>query len=184
MTMAAQERRPEHISPDVWWRTGRLSVQQFVGQLMAFGPFMAHRMVGRSLEELVVEGDVGMVMSVADLPHGFLHLHELAVKNGQMPLLLAGDFQRGVTTVGPAGIGAPCSWNAALVERAARHVACQMALAGTGLTFSPVADHALDTKHFCGMMHGQNVFRLFIRIHLALILAIFVWVVSRANSFP
>jgi hypothetical protein len=35
-----------------------------------------------------------------------------------------------------------------------------------------------------GMMHGQNVFRLLIRVHLALILATFVWVVSRANSFP
>ena len=37
---------------------------------------------------------------------------------------------------------------------------------------------------FCGMMHGQNVFRLFIRFHLALILATFIWVVSRTNSFP
>jgi beta-glucosidase len=146
MTMVAQERRPEHISPDVWRRAGRLSVQQLVGQLTAFGPFMAQRMAGRSLEELVVEGGVGMVMSVADLPHGFLRLQELAVKNGQMPLLLAGDFQRGVTTVGPAGIGAPCSWNPALVERAARRAARQMAIAGAGLTFSPVADHALDTK--------------------------------------
>ena len=37
---------------------------------------------------------------------------------------------------------------------------------------------------FRGMMHGQNVFRLFIRVHLALILATFVGVVSHANSFP
>ena len=43
MTMAAQERRPEHISPDVWRRAGRLSVQQLVGQLAAFGPFMVRR---------------------------------------------------------------------------------------------------------------------------------------------
>ncbi len=109
MTMTAQERRPEHISPDVWQRAGRLSIQQLVGQLTAFGPFMAQRMAGRSLEELVVEGGVGMVMSVADLPHGFLRLQELAVKNGQMPLLLAGDFQRGVR-----------HWSAVLVESCAR----------------------------------------------------------------
>jgi hypothetical protein len=36
----------------------------------------------------------------------------------------------------------------------------------------------------CGMMHGQNVLRLRIRVHLALILATFVWVASRTNSFP
>ena len=41
MTMAAQGRRPEHISPDVWQRTGRLSVRQLVGPLTAFGPCMA-----------------------------------------------------------------------------------------------------------------------------------------------
>ena len=48
-------------------------------------------------------------------------------------------------------------WNPALVERAARRAACQMAIVGAGLTFSPVADHALDTKQGRNQEQGAAV---------------------------
>ena len=64
MTLAAPAWRLEHISPDVWRRAGCLSVQQFVGQLTACKLVMAHRIAGRTREELVVEGGVGMVADV------------------------------------------------------------------------------------------------------------------------
>lgn len=139
------KRRPAHIDADVWRVVKTMGPRELAGQLTMFDPPVALARTGRSLEDLIAAREVGTVMGIPDLPEGFLRLQRLALENGAIPLLHAGDFQRGVTVVGPAGIGAPNSWNPELVQRAACCAARQMAVAGVTLNFAPVADHAIAT---------------------------------------
>ena len=139
------KRRPAHIDSDVWILVKKMSPRELAGQLAMFDPPIALARTGHSLEDLIAAGEVGTVMGIPDLPEGFLRLQQIAIENGRVPLLHTGDFQRGVTVVGPAGIGAPNSWNPELVQQAARCAARHMAVSGVTLNFAPVADHAIDT---------------------------------------
>jgi beta-glucosidase len=139
------KRRPAHIDSDVWILVNKMNPWELAGQLTMFDPPIALARTGRSLEDLIAAREVGTVMGIPDLPEGFLRLQRIALENGGVPLLHAGDFQRGVTVIGPAGIGAPNSWNLELVQRAACYAARHMAVSGVTLNFAPVADHAIDT---------------------------------------
>lgn len=125
-----------------------MTLRQLIGQLVQFDPTMARERAGKTLEELVKNGDVGVVCWAGDLPDDFLALQHLAVKHGQVPLVMAADTTPGVWNVMPAGFGIANTWNPKLLERAKRRVARHMAIAGIGWEWGPIADYpGLTNRH-------------------------------------
>lgn len=146
-------KKPSHIHECVWKKTTAMDLECLVGQLAMYDKETAFKRTGCTLEELVAAGRVGVVLNIA-IPDTravssnmeIEKLQKIAVENGHPALLGAADFQRGVNVVGPAGFGAPNSWNVELIEEAAMRAGEHSAIAGVPLTFSPVADHSFDTK--------------------------------------
>ncbi|MCU0485931.1 MAG: glycoside hydrolase family 3 C-terminal domain-containing protein [Anaerolineales bacterium] len=99
----------------------------------------------------VIEGQIraGMVGSInsADLRLNN-HLQRLAVQESRLhiPILVSHDVIHGFRTVFPIPLAESCTWNPALLERAAHVAAVEASTAGINWIFAPMVDIARDPR--------------------------------------
>ena len=92
-------------------------------------------------------GGVGSLLSVTDLPE-INRLQHLAVEESRLgiPLLVGNDVIHGYRTIFPIPLAEACTWDPALLERAARVAAAEAAVDGTSWIFAPMVDVARDPR--------------------------------------
>ena len=99
------------------------------------------------LDGAVRAGGVGSLLSVTDLP-AINRLQRLAVEESRLgiPLLVGNDVIHGYRTIFPIPLAEACTWDPALLERAARVAAAEAAVYGTSWIFAPMVDVARDPR--------------------------------------
>ena len=113
----------------------RMTREEKVGQMMQLD-------ARDDLEQLVLGRHVGSILHTS--PEGVLRAHELTDQTRlRIPLLVGEDCIHGHSfwegaTIFPTQLGMAASWDPALIERAARVTAVEVAATGIHWTFSPV----------------------------------------------
>lgn len=113
----------------------RMTREEKVGQMMQLD-------ARDDLEQLVLERHVGSILHTS--PERVLRAHELTDQTRlRIPLLVGEDCIHGHSfwegaTIFPTQLGMAASWDPALIERAARVTAVEVAATGIHWTFSPV----------------------------------------------
>ncbi|MEN9989397.1 MAG: hypothetical protein RL508_376 [Actinomycetota bacterium] len=114
---------------------GQMTLSEKVGQMLQLD-------ARRGLEDLIDKFEVGSVLHTS--PEQLARSQEYVAKTRlQIPLLVADDAIHGHSfwegaTIYPTQLGMACSWDAPLIERAARETAKEIAATGIHWTFSPV----------------------------------------------
>jgi len=122
---------------------GRMTLPEKVGQMMQLDPRGAVR-------GLIEDVHVGSILHTS--PALVREAHEVTAGTRlRIPLLIAEDCIHGHsffegTTIFPTQLGMAASWDPALVERAARVTAVEVAATGIHWTFSPVLCIARDLR--------------------------------------
>ncbi len=97
--------------------------------------------------DLVKKGRIGSYLNVvgADATRDF---QRVAVEESRLhiPLLFGLDVIHGFRTIFPVPLAEACTWDPALVERAARVAAIEATAAGVHWTFAPMVDIARDPR--------------------------------------
>jgi beta-glucosidase len=127
----------------------KMTIEEKVGQLVQYssgaptGPS-----AGRTeYQGLVEKGEVGSLFNL-DNAHAANEYQHLAVEKSRLhiPLLFGLDVIHGYRTVVPVPLGLASTWDADIVERAARIAAQEASAAGVRWTFSPMVDIARDAR--------------------------------------
>ncbi|WP_347976220.1 glycoside hydrolase family 3 N-terminal domain-containing protein [Microbacterium sp. ProA8] len=122
---------------------GRMTVEEKVGQMMQLD-------ARDDLDDHVLRKHVGSILHTS--PERVLRARELTLQTRlQIPLLVGEDCIHGHSfwegaTIFPTQLGMAASWDADLVERAARATAVEVAATGIHWTFSPVLCIARDLR--------------------------------------
>ena len=113
----------------------RMTLREKVGQMLQLD-------ARDDLEDIVVTKGAGSILHAS--PQRMLEAHDLVTDTRlRIPLLTADDCIHGHSfwpgaTIFPTQLAMACSWDSALVERAARVTAVEVAATGIHWTFSPV----------------------------------------------
>ena len=99
------------------------------------------------LDELIRSGRVGSLLNVPDLAL-LNHCQRVAVEESRMgiPLIIGHDVIHGFRTIFPIPLAESCTWDAALLERAARAAAEEASAHGIDWIFAPMVDIARDPR--------------------------------------
>jgi beta-glucosidase len=99
------------------------------------------------LEDDIRAGKVGSLLNLAD-PRSVNRLQRIAVEGSRLgiPLIIGADVIHGFRTVFPIPLAESCTWNPALLERAARVAAEEASAAGIDWFFAPMVDVARDPR--------------------------------------
>ena len=122
---------------------GRMTLPEKIGQMMQLN-------AQDGVEHLVTDLHAGSILHAS--PERVELAHELTTRTRlQIPLLVAEDCIHGHSfwegaTIFPTQLGMAATWNPALVERAARATAVEVAATGIHWTFSPVLCIARDLR--------------------------------------
>ncbi|WP_456826146.1 exo-beta-d-1,3/1,6-glucosidase [Cellulomonas sp. P5_E12] len=122
---------------------GRMTLEEKVGQMMQLN-------AKDGVEDLVLNLHVGSILHTS--PERVRQAHELTAQTRlQIPLLIAEDCIHGHSfwegaTIFPTQLGMAATWDADLLERAARATAVEVAATGIHWTFSPVLCIARDLR--------------------------------------
>lgn len=122
---------------------GRMTLEEKVGQMMQLN-------AKDGVEDLVLNLHVGSILHTS--PERVREAHELTARTRlQIPLLIAEDCIHGHSfwegaTIFPTQLGMAATWDADLLERAARATAVEVAATGIHWTFSPVLCIARDLR--------------------------------------
>src|SRR3954451_7154620 len=114
---------------------GRMTLEEKVGQMMQLN-------AKDGVEDLVLNLHVGSILHTS--PERVRQAHQLTAQTRlQIPLLIAEDCIHGHSfwegaTIFPTQLGMAATWDADLLERAARATAVEVAATGIHWTFSPV----------------------------------------------
>jgi beta-glucosidase len=92
-------------------------------------------------------GAVGSLLNLAD-PREVNRLQRIAVEESRLgiPLIVGSDVIHGFRTVFPIPLAESCTWNAELLERAARVAAEEASAHGIDWIFAPMVDVARDPR--------------------------------------
>ncbi|HEX6291110.1 MAG TPA: beta-glucosidase BglX [Herpetosiphonaceae bacterium] len=93
------------------------------------------------------EGCVGSLLSIAD-PSAINHYQRIAAAETRLgiPLLIGNDVIHGYRTIFPIPLAEACTWDPALLERAARIAAEEASACGTNWIFAPMVDISRDPR--------------------------------------
>jgi beta-glucosidase len=114
----------------------RMTLEEKAGQMNQVDP-----RGGSDLETAIREGKVGSLLSIADVGQ-INHYQKIAVEESRLgiPLLIGNDVIHGYRTIFPIPLAGSCTWNPALIEKAARIAAHEAAACGTDWIFAPMVD--------------------------------------------
>lgn len=92
-------------------------------------------------------GEVGSLLSIVD-PARINHYQRIAVEESRLgiPLLIGNDVIHGYRTIFPIPLAESCTWDVALLERAARVAAEEASACGTDWIFAPMVDISRDPR--------------------------------------
>ncbi|MCK9629650.1 MAG: beta-glucosidase BglX, partial [Bacteroidales bacterium] len=117
-------------------------MNQYNGDKKATGPIS----INTDKERQIKSGMVGSVLNVKTV-YNTRKIQELAIQSRlKIPLLFGLDVIHGYRTIFPIPLAESCSWDLALLEKAARVAAKEAAASGTHWTFAPMVDIAKDPR--------------------------------------
>jgi beta-glucosidase len=95
----------------------------------------------------VRRGELGSILNVRDVSE-INQLQGMAVEESRLgiPVLIGNDVIHGYRTIFPIPLAEACTWDAVLVERAARVAANEAAASGTDWIFAPMVDICRDPR--------------------------------------
>jgi beta-glucosidase len=99
------------------------------------------------LEEQIRAGGIGSLMNLADA-RMVNRYQRTAVEESRLgiPLIIGSDVIHGFRTIFPIPLAEACTWDAALLERAARVAAEEASASGIDWIFAPMVDIARDPR--------------------------------------
>ncbi|HEU5097945.1 MAG TPA: glycoside hydrolase family 3 N-terminal domain-containing protein [Roseiflexaceae bacterium] len=99
------------------------------------------------LEDLIRSGSVGSLLNLPD-PQLIDRYQRVAVEQSRLgiPLIIGADVIHGYRTVFPIPLAESCTWDPALLERAARVAAEEASAAGIDWIFAPMVDVGRDPR--------------------------------------
>jgi len=134
------------IDPEIESRVddllSRMTLEEKVGQMNQVN------VTGRGdLDAQIRDGKVGSLLNVWDVKE-INHLQRIAVEESRLgiPLIIGTDVIHGYRTIFPIPLAESCTWDPALLERAARAAADEAAASGTDWIFAPMVDIARDPR--------------------------------------
>lgn len=92
-------------------------------------------------------GAIGSLLSIVD-PAKINHYQRIAVEESRLgiPLIVGNDVIHGYRTIFPIPLAESCTWDPALLERAARVAAEEASACGTDWIFAPMVDIGRDPR--------------------------------------
>ncbi|MBN1894678.1 glycoside hydrolase family 3 C-terminal domain-containing protein, partial [bacterium] len=123
---------------------GKMTLQEKIGQLCQEN---GRGRIQEEVKDRVRRGEIGSFLNAGDAKTKD-ELQRIAVKESRLgiPLIFGRDVIHGYRTIFPIPLGQSCSWNPALVEKAARMAAIEAASEGLHWTFAPMIDIARDPR--------------------------------------
>jgi beta-glucosidase len=126
----------------------RMTLADKVGQLVQVGVYTGpDQTLAPDLDARVAAGQVGSIFGIADGVE-INRYQRLAVEASPLgiPLIVGNDVIHGFRTTFPIPLAESCTWDPALVERAARTAAEEASACGTDWIFAPMVDIARDPR--------------------------------------
>lgn len=129
---------------------GRMTIEEKIGQLNLITPgggIPTGAAVSSDVENKIRNGKVGGLFGVTS-PEKIRQAQDLVMKESRMkiPLIFGSDVIHGYKTTFPIPLGISCSWDMALIEKAARIAAQEATADGICWNFSPMVDIARDPR--------------------------------------
>ena len=120
----------------------QMTLEEKVGQMNQIHP--------RNAEEgaaLIRAGGVGSLLGITDV-HEINRWQKIAVEESRLgiPLLIGNDVIHGYRTTFPIPLAEACTWDPALIEKAACVAASEAAACGTDWIFAPMVDICRDPR--------------------------------------
>src|SRR5438552_6145779 len=121
---------------------GKMTLAEKVGQMVQESPWALP-----DIEAAIRGGRVGSLLGVTDVRQ-INGLQRIAVEESRLgiPLLAGNDVIHGYRTIFPIPLAEACTWDPALLERAARVAAEEAAACGTSWIFAPMVDICRDPR--------------------------------------
>ena len=127
----------------------KMTVEEKIGQLnlLPGGDLTTGAVMNSPLAEKVEAGELGAILNVKGVEK-IKNLQEIAVKKTRLgiPLIFGQDVIHGYETVFPLPIAQACSWDLAMIERAAQVAAAEATASGINWVYSPMVDVAADPR--------------------------------------
>ena len=146
MTLAEKVGQLVQIAP--WVRFDPVEIVAQMKKAEETGqPFEFVRRPRPDLEDQVRSGSAGSILNLSD-PRRINRLQRIAVEESRLgiPLIIGCDVIHGFRTIFPIPLAESCTWNPALLERAARVAAEEASASGIDWTFAPMVDIARDPR--------------------------------------
>lgn len=127
----------------------RMTVDEKIGQLnlLPGGDLTTGAVMNSPLAEKVEASQLGAILNVKGVEK-IKRLQEIAVKKTRLgiPLIFGQDVIHGYETVFPLPLAQACSWDLAMIERAASVAASEATASGINWVYSPMVDVATDPR--------------------------------------
>lgn len=127
----------------------KMTVEEKIGQLnlLPGGDLTTGAVMNSPLAEKVEAGELGAILNVKGVEK-IKNLQEIAVKKTRLgiPLIFGQDVIHGYETVLPLPLAQACSWDLAMIERAAEVAAAEATASGINWVYSPMVDVATDPR--------------------------------------
>ena len=127
----------------------KMTVEEKIGQLnlLPGGALTTGAVMNSPLAEKVEAGELGAILNVKGVEK-IKNLQEIAVKKTRLgiPLIFGQDVIHGYETVFPLPLAQACSWDLAMIERAAEVAAAEATASGINWVYSPMVDVATDPR--------------------------------------
>ena len=127
----------------------KMTVDEKIGQLnlLPGGDLTTGAVMNSPLAEKVEANQLGAILNVKGVSK-IKRLQEIAVKKTRLgiPLLFGQDVIHGYETVFPLPLAQACSWDLAMIERAAQVAAAEATASGINWVYSPMVDVATDPR--------------------------------------
>ncbi len=123
-------------------------MQRLIEQAQQTGqPVQFMQRLRPGLEDRIRAGGIGSIFGIND-GATINALQRLAVEESRLgiPLIVGNDVIHGFRTIFPIPLAESCTWNPALLERAARAAAEEASACGTDWIFAPMVDIARDGR--------------------------------------
>lgn len=127
----------------------KMTIEEKIGQLnlLPGGDLTTGAVMNSPLAEKVQAGELGAILNVKGVEK-IKNLQEIAVKKTRLgiPLIFGQDVIHGYETVFPLPLAQACSWDLAMIERAAEVSAAEATASGINWVYSPMVDVATDPR--------------------------------------
>ncbi|MBI9072135.1 MAG: beta-glucosidase BglX [Melioribacteraceae bacterium] len=133
----------EEIENKVDTLLSKMTLQEKIGQMQQISFWGSVE----DLRETIKNGKVGSFLNASDAKSTY-ELQKIAVEETRLgiPLIFARDVIHGQETIFPIPLGQAASWNAELIEKAARVAAVEATATGIKWTFAPMIDISRDPR--------------------------------------